>query len=73
MYTTSMALENEVQKLMDDAIRRNPMVLEVLTGVRSGGAKVSADEEFDVLLDICAGIRQAVLRLAREIDEPGVG
>jgi hypothetical protein len=64
-----MSLEQKVQKLMDDAVERNPLVLGTTTGERPGTSKVSSSEELDLILDICQGLREAILLLAREIDE----
>jgi hypothetical protein len=63
------ALEREVLKIMDDAVRGTPLVLGMSTGTLDKRAEVSREQEFDTLLDIVLGVRNAVQRVAREIDE----
>lgn len=67
----AMTLEDEIAKTIDDAVRRDPAILAAMTGERPFEGEVSVKEQFDILLAFCGGLREATLRLAREIDEPG--
>ncbi len=59
------SLEDEVTKLMDDAIKASPRILAALTG--EGSLEGSVD--VDVLADTILGQRRAIQRIARAIDQ----
>lgn len=68
VYNAPMSLEQEVDDLINDAVRRNPAILEYLTAERHPESDVPLHEQIDLVLDLCAGLRVALLRVAREID-----
>ncbi len=63
-----MALEQEVAKLMDQAVQRDPVVLREKTGIGKG-QPVTTTEQIDLIFSIVGGQRAAITRIARELDK----
>jgi hypothetical protein len=60
-----MSLEDEVQRILDSGARATPAGIRALTE----GAQYVADPIGDILMPMLASQREAILRIAREIDE----
>ena len=60
-----MSLEDEVQRLMDAGVKATPAGVRALTE----GPQYLADPIGDIVMPMLAANRQAILRIAREIDE----
>ena len=60
-----MLLEDEVQRLMDVGVKATPAGVRALTE----GPQYVADPIGDIVMPMLAANRQAILRIAREIDE----
>ena len=60
-----MSLEVEVQRLMDAGVKATPAGVRALTE----GPQYLADPIGDIVMPMLAANRQAILRIAREIDE----
>ena len=60
-----MSLEDEVQRLMDMGVKATPAGIRALTG----GPRYVADPVGDIVMPILAANREAILRIAREVDE----
>jgi hypothetical protein len=67
------SLEAELRELLRKAAEESPVALEIKTGVRPplGGSDPLADHEPILLMqaEVIGGLREAVFRLAREIDQ----
>jgi hypothetical protein len=62
-----MSLEKEVQTLIDYELRGDPILQDAMLG--KGDRSVSTQDEVDMLMSFCVGLRKGVLRVARELDE----
>jgi hypothetical protein len=60
-----MSLEDEVQRLMDASVKATPARVRAL----SEGPQYLADPIGDIVVPMLAANRQAILRIAHEIDE----
>lgn len=61
-----MGLEDELRQMLDMKVDASPPTLGLTTGEqRSFGT----EDSIALLFDFCAGLREAILRIAREIDE----
>ena len=60
-----MSLEDEVQRLMDVGVKATPAGVRALTE----GPRYVADPIGDIVMPMLAANREAILRIAREIDE----
>jgi hypothetical protein len=60
-----MSLEDEVRRLMDVGVRATPAGVRALTE----GPQYLADPIGDLVMPMLAANREAILRIAREIDE----
>jgi hypothetical protein len=60
-----MSLEDEVQRLMDVGVRATPAGVRALTD----GPRYLADPIGDIVMPMLAANREAILRIAREMDE----
>ena len=60
-----MSLEDEVQRIMDSGARATPAGIRALTE----GPQYVADPIGDILMPMLTGYREAILCIAREIDE----
>jgi hypothetical protein len=60
-----MSLEDEVQRLMDVGVKATPAGVRALTE----GPQALADPIGDIVMPMLAANREAILRIAREIDE----
>jgi hypothetical protein len=60
-----MSLEDEVQLLMDAGVKATPAGVRALTE----GPQSLADPIGDIVMPMLAANREAILRIAREIDE----
>jgi len=55
---------------MDEPVNASPAVLEALTGQRDPNApNLSPDETLDLIMAQQRGLKRAILRIAREIDQ----
>jgi hypothetical protein len=70
-----VGLEEEVGKLMSDPVERTTAMLEAPAGDDPSliAARLSDRERLEVVVASLAGLREAVLRLAREIDQMRAG
>jgi hypothetical protein len=64
-----VGLEDEVRKLIDDAIERAVPMLESATGEKDPAVPLTLPEAIRVQEGHTTGLTLAALRLAREIDE----
>jgi hypothetical protein len=69
MYGLPMTLEEEVKKLMEDPIKASAPMLEAATGRENPDEPMSLPANLALIQAQLVGLRRAVLRLAREIDE----
>ena len=60
-----MSLEDEVQRLMDVGVKATPAGVRALTE----GPQYVADPIGDIVMPMLAANREAILRIAREMDE----
>jgi hypothetical protein len=60
-----MSLEDEVERILDSGARATPAGIRALTE----GVQYVADPIGDILMPMLASQREAILRIAREIDE----
>jgi len=60
-----MSLEDEVQGIMDVGVKATPAGIRALTE----GPRYVADPIGDILMPMLAANREAILRIAREMDE----
>ena len=60
-----MSLEDEVQRLMDVGVKATPAGVRALTE----GPQYLADPIGDIVMPMLAANREAILRIAREMDE----
>ena len=60
-----MSLEDEVQRIMDTGVKATPAGVRALTE----GPQAVADPIGDVVMPMLAANREAILRIAREMDE----
>ena len=60
-----MSLEDEVQRIMDMGVKATPAGIRALTE----GPRYVADPIGDIVMPILAANREAILRIAREMDE----
>ena len=59
-----MSLEDEVQRIMDMGVKATPAGVRALTE----GARYVADPIGDIVMPMLAANREAILRIAREMD-----
>ena len=59
-----MSLEDEVQRIMDMGVKATPAGVRALTE----GARCVADPIGDIVMPMLAANREAILRIAREMD-----
>lgn len=62
----SMDLEQELRQMLDMKVDASPAALGLTTGEQR---QFGTSDQIDLLFAFCSGLREAVLRLAREIDE----
>ena len=62
-----MSLEDEVERIMDVGVRATPVGIRALTE----GSQYLADPIGDIVMPMLAANREAILRIAREMDELG--
>ena len=60
-----MSLEDEVQRIMDMGVKATPAGIRALTE----GPRYVADPVGDIVMPMLAANREAILRIAREVDE----
>ena len=60
-----MSLEDEVQRIMDMGVKVTPAGIRALTE----GPRYVADPVGDIVMPMLAANREAILRIAREVDE----
>ncbi len=60
-----MSLEDEVQRIMDVGVKATPVGIRALTE----GPRPVADPIGDIVMPMLAANREAILRVAREVDE----
>ena len=60
-----MSLEDEVQRIMDIGVKVTPAGIRALTE----GPRYVADPVGDIVMPMLAANREAILRIAREMDE----
>lgn len=60
-----MSLEDEVQRIMDMGVKATPAGFRALTE----GPRYVADPVGDIVMPMLAANREAILRIAREVDE----
>ena len=60
-----MSLEDEVQRIMDMGVKATPAGIRALTE----GPRYVADPIGDIVMPMLAANREAILRIAREMDE----
>ena len=60
-----MSLEDEVQRIMDMGVKATPAGIRALTE----GPRCVADPVGDIVMPMLAANREAILRIAREVDE----
>ena len=60
-----MSLEDEVQRIMDMGVKATPAGIRALTE----GPRCVADPIGDIVMPMLAANREAILRIAREMDE----
>ena len=60
-----MSLEDEVQRIMDMGVKATPAGMRALTE----GPRYVADPVGDIVMPMLAANREAILRVAREMDE----
>ena len=60
-----MSLEDEVKRIMDMGVKATPAGVRALTE----GPRCIADPVGDIVMPMLAANREAILRIAREIDE----
>ncbi len=61
------SLEDEVHRLMVHAANRDPIILSAKTGL--GTPSVDAEAQIELIYSILGGMQEAILRIAREVDE----
>lgn len=64
-----MSLEERIRKLLNDAVKSHPSVLEGSVGMRDPKAPISPTEQLDILRTQVHALRDAILIIASEIDE----
>jgi hypothetical protein len=64
-----MSLEDEVQRIMDMGVKATPAGIRALTE----GPQYVADPVGDIFMPMLAANREAILRIAREMDEVKTG
>jgi hypothetical protein len=64
-----MGLEDEVKKIMEQPLEASPPLLEAMTAERDPNIPLTADDMFTLLIAQTAGLKRAILRLAREIEQ----
>lgn len=64
-----MSLEKRIKKMLDDAVRGDPRILERTPGIGDPEASFTTTEYLDILRTQVYALRKAILIVAREIGE----